>query len=64
MICKKFHLDISDICNVNIPDNLKNMDKESFKKEIISIHNCLDDEISRINKHFERLSIKKQDKER
>lgn len=64
MICKKFHLDISDICSVNIPDNLKNMDKESFKKEIISIHSCLDNENSRINKHFERLSIKKQDKER
>lgn len=64
MICKKYNLDISNICDLNIPDELKKLDKEAFKKELLSMHDCFEKENSRINEHFEKLSIKNKEKER
>lgn len=64
MICKKYNLDISSVANLNIPDELKKLDNDAFKKELLSMHDCFEKENSRINEHFEKLSIKNKDKER
>lgn len=64
MICKRYNININNLCNTKIPDNLKNMDNQEFKNELINMNNCMDEINSKINEYFEKLSNKNKEQER